>query len=135
MASHLHNNYKDDLDCFFSRDLYKIREELLSLNGIGPETADSILLYAGNMPIFVVDTYTKRICKRLQLNTNTEYNKTQQYFEEELNKEYSNKNITQVYNELHALIVKLAKNYCKKTPECSECPLKKNCSYKKNLLK
>ena len=107
----------------------------MSINGIGPETADSILLYAGNMPIFVVDAYTKRICKRLPLNMNTEYSKTQQYFEEELNKEYSNKNITQVYNDLHALIVKIAKNYCKITPNCKECPLIKHCRYRKKLFK
>jgi endonuclease-3 related protein len=64
------------------------------------------------------------------LNKNIEYNKIQHYFEEELNKEYSNENMTQVYNELHALIVKLAKNYCKKTPECKKCPIKTNCSYR-----
>jgi endonuclease-3 related protein len=135
IAKYLNNNYNGDLDWFFNRNLKDIRKELLSLNGIGQETADSIILYAGNMPIFVVDTYTKRICKRLSLNTTTEYNKTQQYFEEELNKEYSNKNLTQVYNEYHALIVKLAKIYCKKKPVCKECPLKKNCSYRKNLFK
>jgi endonuclease-3 related protein len=135
IAKYLHNNYNSDLDWFFNRDLKDIRKELLSLNGIGQETADSIILYAGNMPIFVVDTYTKRICKRLSLNSTPEYTKTQQYFEEELNKEYSNRKLTQVYNEYHALIVKLAKIYCKKNPVCKECPLKKNCSYRKNLFK
>ena len=135
IASHLHNNYNDELDWFFDRELKDIRKELLSINGIGPETADSILLYAGNKPIFVVDAYTKRICKRLPLNTNTEYSKTQQYFEEELRKEYSIKNITQVYNDLHALIVKIAKNHCKIAPDCKECPLIKHCRYGKKLFK
>ena len=134
IATYLYNNYNDDLDRFFDRELNDIREELLSLNGIGPETADSILLYAGNMPIFVVDEYTKRICKRLPFNTNISYNEIQKYFEEELCKEYSNKKITQIYNELHALIVLLAKNQCKKTPECNKCPLKKHCRYSLNLF-
>ena len=135
IALYLHKNYNDELDWFFDRELKDIRKELLSINGIGPETADSILLYAGNKPIFVVDAYTKRICKRLPLNTNTEYSKTQQYFEEELNKEYLNKNITQVYNELHALIVKIAKNHCKINPNCKKCPLIKHCRNRKNLFK
>ena len=70
LSSHIHKNYNDDLDKFFKRDLTDVRKELLSLNGIGPETADSILLYAGNLPTFVVDAYTKRICKRLPIKTN-----------------------------------------------------------------
>ena len=131
IASYLHKNYQDDLDCFFSRNLYEIREELLSLYGIGPETADSILLYAGGMPIFVVDSYTKRICKRLPLDTNISYDEIQEYFERNICKEHSKKEIAQIYNELHALIVRLAKNYCKKKPECSQCPLQKNCMFKK----
>jgi len=135
IASYLHNNYNDDLDWFFNRDLKDIRKELLSINGIGPETADSILLYAGNKPIFVVDAYTIRICKRIPLISNMEYSKIQQYFEEELTKEYSNKNINQIYNDLHALIVKIAKNHCKIKPICNECPLIKHCSYRKNLFK
>ena len=133
LASYLHNNYHDDLDVFFSRDIHDIREELLSLNGIGPETADSILLYAGNLPIFVVDAYTKRICERLPLKTNNSYDEIQQYFEGELSKNYSKKELVQVYNELHAMIVMLAKNYCKKKPECNACPLKKHCVFNKQL--
>jgi len=133
LAGYLHSNYHDNLDTFFNRDLHAIREELLSLNGIGPETADSILLYAGNLPIFVVDAYTKRICDRLPLDTNISYNEIQQYFELELSKKYQKEELTQVYNELHALIVILAKNQCKKKPECSTCPLKKYCMFKKRL--
>ena len=133
LALYLHNNYHDNLDTFFNRDLYAIREELLSLNGIGPETADSILLYAGDLPIFVVDAYTKRICERLPLDTNISYNEIQHYFEEKLSKKYSKEELTQVYNELHALIVILAKNRCKKKPKCSTCPLKKHCMFKKRL--
>jgi len=135
IAAYMHSNYHDDLDIFFDRDLDDIRRELLSLNGIGPETADSILLYAGNLPIFVVDAYTKRICKRLPMETNISYDEIQQYFERELNKKYQKNELTQVYNELHALIVILAKNHCKKKPECSKCPLVKHCESKTNLSK
>jgi len=133
LALYLHNNYHDNLDIFFNRGLYAIRDELLSLNGIGPETADSILLYAGNLPIFVVDAYTKRICERLPLDTNISYNEIKHYFEGELSKKYSKEELTQVYNELHSLIVILAKNHCKKKPKCSICTLKKHCMFKKRL--
>jgi len=131
LASHLHNHYHDNLSYFFDRDTDDIRNKLLSLNGIGPETADSILLYAGNLPVFVVDAYTKRICKRIPLETNVSYDEIRQYFERELGKKYSKEKLTQIYNELHALIVVLGKNYCKKKPECNKCPLKRHCEFKK----
>jgi len=133
LTLYIENNYHGDLDYFFNRDMHAIREELLSLNGIGPETADSILLYAGNLPLFVVDAYTKRVCGRLPLNTNISYDGIQNYFEKELSHSYTKKELTKVYNELHALIVILAKNYCKKNPECIRCPLKRFCSYEKKL--
>jgi len=135
LATYLHNNYHGNLDYFFDRNPNDIRKELLSLNGIGPETADSILLYAGDLPIFIVDAYTKRICKRLPLETIVSYDEIQKYFEKELRKTYQEKEITQTYNELHALIVTLAKKYCKKKPECHGCPLQKRCMFRKNLLK
>lgn len=130
IATFLQNNYQNDLDMFFNRDLSDIRKELLSLNGIGPETADSILLYAGNLPVFVVDAYTKRICKRLPLETEISYEEIRKYFEEELRKKYSEKEIIKIYNELHALIVVLAKNICKNKPECNKCPLQSYCKFK-----
>ncbi|MCK4902956.1 MAG: endonuclease [Thermoplasmatales archaeon] len=129
-TEYLKNNYQGNLDNFFDRDINTIREELLSLNGIGPETADSIILYAGSLSIFVVDAYTKRICKRLPLDTNISYEEIQQFFQKKLCKKYSSQDIPKVYNELHAQIVILAKNYCKKNPECDKCPLNKYCSYK-----
>ena len=134
LATYLHDTYQGDLDYFFDRKPDDIRKELLSLNGIGPETADSILLYAGKLPIFIVDAYTKRICKRLPLETTFSYDDIQKYFEKELRKKYREKEITQIYNELHALIVTLAKKYCKKKPECHICPLKKHCMFGKKLL-
>lgn len=134
IALHLHNNYQNNLTAFFNRELQTIRKELLSLNGIGPETADSILLYAGNMPIFVVDAYTKRLCKRIPLTTKTNYDDIQNFFEEDIQNNYSKKEIVQIYNELHALIVEIAKNYCKTKPKCTQCILQKQCNYLKKLL-
>jgi len=133
-TSYLKTRYQGDLDYLFDRDMYTIREELLSLEGIGPETADSIILYAGNLPIFVVDAYTRRICERLPLNTNISYDEIQKFFEIELSHNYTKKELTKVYNELHALIVLFAKTYCKKNPECIKCSLKKFCSFKRDLF-
>jgi len=130
LATHIYEKYDSDLDKFFKRDLQEIRRELLSLNGIGPETADLILLYAGNLPIFVVDAYTKRICKRIPLQPKDEsYDEIQQYFKRELSKNRSEKDMVPLYKELHALIVELAKNYCKTKPSCDNCPLKKDCRF------
>lgn len=133
LASYIKNNYQGDLDSFFRRNLQEVRGELLSLNGIGHETADSILLYAGNLPIFVVDSYTKRICKRLPLDTNPTYDEIQKYFQNILSKKFQKNQISKTYNELHALIVLLAKTYCKSKPECNNCPLQKYCMYNKKL--
>ncbi len=97
----------------------KLREELLSVNGIGPETADSILLYALNRPVFVVDAYTKRIFSRHGLiDANDSYEQIQSLFSENLPKR------AKLYNEYHALIVCLGKLLCKKNPDCPHCPLK-----------
>ena len=123
-SSYVHDNYQANLETFFTRDLHEIRKELLSLNGIGPETADSILLYAGNHLVFVVDAYTKRICKRIPLGVkNNTYEEIQRFFEQKLQKTSSKKQLVCVYKELHALIVELAKNYCRKKPWCDTCPL------------
>lgn len=131
LATHIYDNYCDDLDKFFNREIKEIRIELLSLNGIGPETADSILLYAGNHPIFVVDAYTKRICKRVPVKVGKEsYDDIQRYFEDDIKKNLPIKDAVQLYKELHALIVEWAKKYCRINPTCYKCPLKKYCKFK-----
>lgn len=130
-AEHLKTKYNANLDIFFNRDIYEIRNELLNLNGIGPETADSILLYAGNLPVFVVDAYTKRICERLPLNTNISYHEIQKFFETNLKQKYKEKEIIKIYNNLHAQIVILAKTCCKKKPLCAICPLQNDCKFPK----
>ena len=99
----------------------------MDLNGIGPETADSILLYAGNKPIFVVDAYTKRISKRIPLEAGNTYDEIQGYFQKNISKKFPKKELVKVYGDLHALIVILAKEYCRKKPNCVKCPLKEHC--------
>ena len=131
-VEYMDKKYKRNLDLFLNRNTEEIRRELLSINGIGFETADSILLYAGDHPIFVVDAYTKRLCKRLPLrNIDCDnYEEIREKFEKELSREIGNREkLIRLYKEFHALIVKLAKTYCKKKPECKECPLKEICSF------
>ena len=130
LSDHLAEHYDGDLDHFFSKSTKDLRQELLSLHGIGPETADSMLLYAVKKPVFVVDAYTKRLCKRLPLPVNADsYDDIQAYFEDDLGKKYSFDELVQVYNEFHALIVNLGKYYCKPKPVCSQCPLVKKCAF------
>ena len=134
VANHLSTKYNNDLTMFFSQEGSSLRSELLALKGIGPETADSMLLYAGKKPFFVVDAYTKRICQRLPLPVSKiSYDAIQTYFEEELKKHYHPQKIVFIFKELHALIVELAKNYCKKNPRCQRCPLSPQCEQR--LLK
>ncbi len=95
-----------------------LREQLLQVNGIGPETADSIILYAAKKPVFVVDAYTRRMFSRHKLiNDTATYQEIQDFFMKHLPKKQ------QLFNEYHALIVELGKNICKTKPNCSICPL------------
>jgi endonuclease-3 related protein len=96
----------------------ELRQQLLSVKGIGPETADSILLYALNRPVFVVDAYTARICSRHHLiDEGADYHQIQETFKSNL------PSSIQLFNEYHALLVHLGKDFCKPTPKCDECPL------------
>lgn len=101
------------------------RENLLTVWGIGPETADSILLYAYEQPIFVIDTYTKRIMKRLGFKQEG-YEELQKLFHKSLPKD------NKLFNEYHALLVKLAKENCKTKPVCESCPVNSLCKNKKS---
>ena len=124
----LWENYDGSLEKLFDQPIPKLRKNLLSINGIGKETADSIILYAANKPIFVIDSYTVRLINRLGITQEKDYNKIQELFQKNLSQ------YVHLFNEYHALIVHLGKNYCKKKPRCDECPLKQNCnSAKKNL--
>lgn len=115
----LFDNYGGHLEEMFSEECMPLREKLLSVNGIGPETADSILLYAGGKPVFVVDAYTKKILVRHNLiSTVAEYAETQALFMENL------KNDAKMFNEYHALLVYVGKYFCKKIPDCERCPMR-----------
>ncbi|MFN4320236.1 MAG: endonuclease III domain-containing protein [Aquificaceae bacterium] len=96
------------------------REELLKVPGIGRETADAILLYAGNRLNFVIDKYTKRFMYRF-VNLDCDYDCLKEFFEKNLPKE------VEVYKEFHALIDEHAKRYCRATPLCGECPIRDKC--------
>jgi endonuclease-3 related protein len=113
-------DYEGDLEYFLEDELFSSRDKLLQVKGIGEETADAILLYAGQHLIFVVDAYTHRIFSRHNfLEEECSYGDIQEIFMDNLPADVS------LYNEYHALIVRLAKDYCKKTnPLCDTCPLK-----------
>jgi endonuclease-3 related protein len=119
--SFLNTSYKGSLARMFQNGLFQLREGLLSIKGIGPETADSILLYAGNKPIFVIDAYTRRIFSRHGfIDKDAEYSELQSLFMENLPRDIT------LFNEFHALIVELGKSICKsKQPLCSKCPIRR----------
>jgi endonuclease-3 related protein len=116
----LFREYKGSTKKMFPLETKKLRRQLLSVKGIGPETADSILLYALRKPIFVVDAYTRRIFSRHKLiREDFGYDQVQELFMRNLKKS------TRLFNEYHALIVRLGKDFCLKTrPRCRVCPLK-----------
>ncbi|MDP2278329.1 MAG: hypothetical protein Q8K51_08915, partial [Nitrospirota bacterium] len=102
------------------KEMHSLWEKLLSVNGIGPETADSILLYALDKPIFVIDAYTKRVLSRHNILGHDEpYDRFQELFHSSLKKD------VKLYNEYHALFVRVGKTFCKSKPICEGCPLKR----------
>jgi endonuclease III related protein len=148
----LDQKYAGSLEKMFSEPTIKLRHELLSLNGVGPETADSILLYAGNHPVFVVDAYTRRILDRHGIvPAKSDYEEIRDLFQNALAPVVQEQRVVttalesgfrgashppsamstakrtalvQVYNEMHGLIVGVGKNHCGKSqPDCDRCPL------------
>jgi len=110
--------YRGSMKRMAREDLQVIRYKLLSVNGIGQETADSIILYALERPVFVIDAYTKRIFSRHDiLNRDLPYETFQHLFHTGI------RNEVQLFNEYHALLVRLAKEFCRTAPCCSGCPL------------
>jgi len=145
---YLDRRYGGSLDRMFYRPTDQRRAEVLALKGVGPETADSILLYGGNHPVFVVDAYTRRILERHEIIVpKTGYEEIRGLIEQELGKAESSALIFPVagseprhpvsrmsraprgeqarhFNELHGLIVRAGNQYCRSTPKCEECPLR-----------
>src|SRR5438552_2247227 len=147
-VSFLDRCYGGSLNRMFAQPTAELREQLLSLNGVGPETADSILLYAGQHPVFVVDAYTRRIAARHEiLPASAGYEEVRMRFERALSEVEliqecdaaqtggachlpspmslaSRTPLAQIYNEMHGLIVGVGKNFClKSAPRCEMCPL------------
>ncbi len=112
-----------DLDAFFDRDPAVVREDLLAQEGVGPETADSILLYASETPTFVVDAYTVRLARRLGWIETDDYDEVKGWFEVRLPRDLAR------YREAHALVVAHGKAVCRPRPRCGECPLDDLCAY------
>lgn len=114
-----------DLDILFSEELSSLRARMLSIKGLGPETVDSILLYAGGLPVFVVDAYTKRLLSRLGYPIEKlDYHQLQDYICARIPAEVP------LYNDFHAQIVLHCKDFCKKAPLCPDCPLRTVCPSK-----
>jgi endonuclease-3 related protein len=118
MVETIRERFNGSLNKLFALDTPTLRNELLSWKGIGPETADSILLYAGKRPVFVVDGYTKRFLLRHGwCDEKASYDAIAKLFTDNLPAD------AQLYNEYHALIVQLGKEHCKAKPNCNGCPL------------
>jgi len=116
--SFLMKDYHGSMQRLKKEEMHSLRHKLLSVNGIGPETADSILLYALDIPIFVIDAYTKRVLSRHKILEHDEpYEKFQELFHSSLKKD------GKLFNEYHALFVRVGKTFCKTKPVCEMCPL------------
>jgi len=145
--AYLDEKYGGSLDRMFAQKTEKLRAELLALNGVGPETADSILLYAGNHPVFVVDAYTRRILERHRIITRkTGYEEIRTFIQTAISStepeqlkvleqgaeprhpvsrmsSMQRSRLAQHYNEFHALIVRTGNEFCRSIPRCEGCPL------------
>jgi endonuclease-3 related protein len=145
----LDQKYSGSLTRMFAQPTEKLRAELLELDGVGPETADSILLYAGNHPVFVVDAYTRRVLERHGIvSARAHYEEIRMLIENSVGSAEAEElaakaagadprhpasrmsraarsNLAQHYNELHALIVRVGNHYCRSMAKCAGCPLEK----------
>ncbi len=116
---YLRRRYHGSLNLMSRAPLDRLRGELLAVPGIGPETADSILLYALGRPVFVVDAYTRRVLSRHRLLPHeADYEEARAFFERHLPSD------RRLFNEYHALLVAVGKQYCRSRPHCEECPLR-----------
>jgi len=125
----LQQNHQGSLKQLFAEPWQQTRTQLLAVKGIGPETADSILLYAGEKPSFVVDSYTRRIVSRLGLVAEEiSYEELRWFFMKYLPLSAA------LFNEYHALIVELGKQVCRPKPQCQKCCLAVYCENNRNLF-
>ena len=123
-VAYLDERYKGSLSRMFAQPVDALRTELLSQNGIGPETADAILLYAGKLPVFIVDAYTKRIFERHGITkTGAKYEEVRKQVEATFASGFPAIELADHYNEFHALIVQVGKDHCGRVAHCEGCPL------------
>ena len=125
-AEHIYIKHEGDLAKFLNQELSCLRKELLSIYGIGPETADDILVYAAEKPSFIIDVYSKRILGRLgvfDIKPRARYEDYQKLVQDQLPQD------VRLFNEFHALLDNHAKLICKKNPICSECVLVDVCNW------
>ena len=121
LATWLGERYQDDFERLSATETGQLRRELLGVHGIGEETADSIILYAASQPVFVIDAYTRRIVDRIGLAPEAgSYADYQRLFTDNLPRDAG------LFNEYHALLVRLGKNVCRRRPLCQECCLAGN---------
>ncbi len=126
LVNWLHERYRDDIAAMCRTGTATLREELLNVYGIGEETADSILLYACGKPVFVIDAYTRRILDRIGIAPQCKtYAGFQALFMDNLPHD------ARLFNEYHALFVRLGKDVCRKAPSCGGCCLTGICDFKK----
>ncbi|MEM2943497.1 MAG: hypothetical protein QW087_02000 [Methanomassiliicoccales archaeon] len=123
LALHLRNYYDSNPMGVLQKALPEARGELMSIDGIGKETADAILLFAGRKPTFVAAKYCARVFMRLGLVEKDDYDYVKQFVEERMPKN------PRVYAELYSLLVQLSKTYCRKNPSCNSCPLSDECAF------
>ena len=124
--AYLDERHSGSLSRMFAQPMEQLRAELLALNGVGPETADAILLYAGKLPVFVVDAYTKRIFERHGITSaRATYDEVQNQVETAFASLGSTSRLADHYNEFHALLVQVGKDYCGTIANCQGCALKR----------
>jgi endonuclease III related protein len=121
--------FEDEFDLdhgrMFSQGVSGLRERMLAIKGLGPETVDSILLYAGDLPVFVIDSYTRRLLGRLGFKpAKDSYAGWQSFMTSRLPRD------VQLYKDYHAQIVCLCKDICKPVPRCDKCPLGEICAFR-----
>lgn len=123
-VEYLDERHGGSLSRMFAQPLAKLRSEVLVLNGVGPETADAILLYAGKLPVFVVDSYARRLFERHGLSpARTKYDDLRSKVESAFRSAETASDLAAHYNEFHALIVEVGKRHCGTIAKCEGCPL------------
>jgi endonuclease-3 related protein len=122
--AYLDDRYAGSLNRMFKQPVEVLRKQLLELNGVGPETADAILLYAGKLPVFVVDAYAKRVLERHGvIAAGAKYEPVRELVETALKGKDRDSELTDHFNELHALFVEVGKRHCGTAAKCEGCPL------------